>query len=305
MAALTGPDPYDAWRLAAGCSKALRASGGVASRAGHIKRFYAHCNLLLADHARGAVMAPRSFVRSTLAILWRDYALFGAAAEDVDQVTLLDDYGLTVDWRVTGTSAFEARWRAKAEPQAATAGPARELGVLRINAAAYDEFLRTADGAISALSQYGSAANDNDCPANDDTAAADVAFRLGAAACALGLGQVASLADALGLAWRRRTHASAVSVVANSRAIVGVPDVASMTRATGALSAMLLRVAPGVAPLDSLQALTALTQVIEHGRQGHSHRCARHNVCRCHNRWLSVCAAACEALSKPLRAGRW
>ncbi|MGV2288728.1 hypothetical protein AAHK20_08420 [Trinickia sp. YCB016] len=271
MAELAGPDPYDVWRLAAGCSKALRASGRAVSGAADAKRFYARCNLLLADQARGIAMAPRSFVRASLAILWRDYALYGAAAEDADQVALLNDYGLTVDWHVAGTQASEALWEAgaAAAEQQATGHVSltRELGVLSVNANAYEDFLQTADASIDVLSKHASAAK---ADAGGALLASDAAYRLGAAACALGLGHVALLSDALGLAWRRRAHAGAAVPEVHSRAVIDAPDGASLSRATEALRAMLLRVAAGVTPPDSQQALAALTQAIERGREGPS-----------------------------------
>jgi hypothetical protein len=266
MAELAGPEPYDVWRLAAGCSKALRASPGAADA----KRFYARCNLLLADQARGVALAPRSFVQATLAVLWRDYALYGAAAEDADQVALLHDYGLTVDWHVAGTQASEALWEAGAAQAEAAAvdGAAltRELGVLSINANAYEDFLQTADASIVLLVQHAAAAGDaSRLDSAGALVAGDAAYRVGAAACALGLGHVALLADALGLAWRRRAHAGAVVLDAHSRATIDAPDPASIGRASEALRAMLLRVAAGVAPPDAQPALAALAQSIERG----------------------------------------
>ncbi|HEY1999253.1 MAG TPA: hypothetical protein VGH41_19345, partial [Paraburkholderia sp.] len=74
---LSGSDPYDFWRLAAACARSLRVSGHLAGDA-DARRFHARCNLALADHARGLQLAPRSLVRATVALLWRDYALFGA-----------------------------------------------------------------------------------------------------------------------------------------------------------------------------------------------------------------------------------
>jgi hypothetical protein len=97
-------------------------------------------------------------------------------------------------------------------------------------------------------------------PAVDPTAAeyaAQAAYRVGAAAQALGLGHVALLADALGLAWRRHAYA----------ARAGSPQAAPARRpieqAAEALRAMLLRVAAGVAPPDSAVPLALLTQAIE------------------------------------------
>ncbi|HEY4352127.1 MAG TPA: hypothetical protein VGN31_12930, partial [Paraburkholderia sp.] len=113
IAQLAGPDPYDFWRLAAGCARALRVSGHLSGNS-DARRFFARCNLALADQARGIEYAPRSLVRATLALLWRDYALFGAAAEDTEHVELLRDYGLTVVWHVASTPASEALWEAGA-----------------------------------------------------------------------------------------------------------------------------------------------------------------------------------------------
>ena len=53
-----------------------------------------------------------SLVRATLALLWRDFALYGAAPEDTDHVDVLRDYGLTVAWHVAATQASEAAWEA-------------------------------------------------------------------------------------------------------------------------------------------------------------------------------------------------
>ncbi|HKR46870.1 MAG TPA: hypothetical protein VJU59_45615, partial [Paraburkholderia sp.] len=111
MAELSSPDPYDFWRLAAACGRALRRGAASWGDEG-VRRLYARCNLLIGEHARGLRLAPQTLVRSTLALLWRDYALFGAAAEDTDDVDLLHDYGLTVEWHIAGTQASEALWEA-------------------------------------------------------------------------------------------------------------------------------------------------------------------------------------------------
>ncbi|WP_237666523.1 hypothetical protein, partial [Burkholderia sp. KCJ3K979] len=205
LAALTDDGPYDFWRLAAACVRALRASG-----APELKRFLARTNLLLGEHAQGRRGAPPELVRETVALLWRDFALFGAAAEDVALVDVLHDYGLTVDWHVAGTPASEALWEAdaaRAEHEAVTAAPTRALGVVTVNAHAYEDFLQTADASMADL-----AAN----PAAADPGAAwhasAAAYRVGTAACALGLGHAALLADTLGLAWRRAQHVGRVAV---------------------------------------------------------------------------------------------
>jgi hypothetical protein len=87
--------------------------------------------------------------------------------------------------------------------------------------------------------------------------AAQAAYRLGAAAQALGLGHVALLADALGLAWRRTAYA------ARTESPHAAPARRSIEQAGEALRAMLLRVAAGVAPPDSAVPLALLTQAIE------------------------------------------
>ncbi|MEM5438214.1 hypothetical protein [Paraburkholderia diazotrophica] len=270
LAELAGPDPYDFWRLASACARALR-TRGLSIEDAETRRFYARCNLALADAARGIPLAPRSLVRATLALLWRDYALFGAAAEDTEHVELLRDYGLTVDWHVAGTQASEALWEAgahQAEALALTAHVAmtRELGVLTVNANAYENFLQTADGAIVALTDHARAA-DNPQKADPSAAlqAGDAAYRLGAAASALGLGQVALLADALGLAWRRRAHAGVSTPAVRAHVVVDAPGAPSLEAAVEALRAMLHKVAAGVAPQSATSALASLTHAIEQG----------------------------------------
>ncbi|ESS40764.1 hypothetical protein SY91_01301 [Burkholderia cenocepacia] len=241
LAALTDDGPYDFWRLAVACVRALRASG-----APELKRFLARTNLLLGEHAQGRRSAPPELVRETVALLWRDFALFGAAAEDVALVDVLHDYGLTVDWHVAGTPASEALWEAdaaRAEHEAVTAAPTRALGVVTVNAHAYEDFLQTADASMADL-----AAN----PAAADPGAAwhasAAAYRVGTAACALGLGHAALLADTLGLAWRRAAH--------------GVPladgGLDAHRHASDMLRAALLKIAAGVAPPDLTAASEAL-----------------------------------------------
>ncbi|APA85661.1 hypothetical protein BJG93_09865 [Paraburkholderia sprentiae WSM5005] len=264
---LSGPDPYDFWRLARACAKALRARGH-AIRDIEARRFYARCNLALADHARGIERAPRSLVRATLALLWRDFALFGAAAQDADQVEVLHDYGLTVDWHVAGTQSSQALWEAGAlEAQALP--HTRDLGVLSVNANAYEDFLQTADGSIEALAAHARAADQPEkADPSEALQAGDAAYRLGSAACALGLGHVALLADALGLAWRRRAHAGVATPAVRAHVIVGAPPADTLEQAAEALRATLHQVAAGVAPAGgglTQAALAALTRAIEQG----------------------------------------
>ncbi|MDN7777451.1 hypothetical protein [Burkholderia orbicola] len=241
LAALTDDGPYDFWRLAAACVRALRASG-----APELKRFLARTNLLLGEHAQGRRGAPPELVRETVALLWRDFALFGAAAEDVALVDVLHDYGLTVDWHVAGTPASEALWEAdaaRAEHEAVTAAPTRALGVVTVNAHAYEDFLQTADASMADLAANSAAAD----PGAAWHASA-AAYRVGTAACALGLGHAALLADTLGLAWRRAAH--------------GVPladgGLDAHRHASDMLRAALLKIAAGVAPPDLTAASEAL-----------------------------------------------
>ncbi|UQO33459.1 hypothetical protein [Burkholderia cepacia] len=241
LAALAGDDPYDFWRLAAACVRALRASG-----APELKRFLARTNLLLGEHAQGRRSAPPELVRETVALLWRDFALFGAAAEDVALVDVLHDYGLTVDWHVAGTPASEALWEAdaaRAEHDAVAAAPTRALGVVTVNAHAYEDFLQTADASMADLAADPAAAD-----AGAAWHASAAAYRVGTAACALGLGHAALLADTLGLAWRRAAH--------------GVPladgGLDAHSHASDMLRAALLKIAAGVAPPDLTAASGAL-----------------------------------------------
>ncbi len=255
---LTSDDPYDFWRLASACGRALRRSAPSWGDA-EMKRFYARCNLVLADHAHGIRHVPHSLVRTTLALLWRDYALFGAAAEDTDDVDLLHDYGLTVDWHVAGTQASEALWEegaAQAGLVASHVAPMRELGALAVNANAYEDFLQTADASMTTLGAQA------DAPAAPEPGeallAADAAYRLGASAWALGLGHVGLLADALGLAWRRTAHALAVPAAARAATATDQPGRAALVQATESLRAMLHKTAAGVAQPDASTALKAL-----------------------------------------------
>ncbi|PLZ03220.1 hypothetical protein CY652_05215 [Burkholderia sp. WAC0059] len=269
MGELTSADPYDFWRLALACGRSLRARAQAWGEV-DARRFYARCNLVLADHGYGQRVAPQSLVRMTLALLWRDYALFGAAAEDADDIELLHDYGLTADWHVAGTQASEALWEADAGAAADASargggGSTRELGALCVNANAYEDFLQTADASMTLLAAHAA----GDRPARPDAGAAlqaaDASYRLGAAAWALGLGHVGMLADALGLAWRRTAHGVlAASAVSDSAPVLppAVPDPAALEQAGEALRAMLHKVAAGVGQPDARLAVAALGRAL-------------------------------------------
>jgi len=256
LADLAGPDPYDFWRLAGAVVQALRLQPD-ADNAADARRLYARFNLILADQAHGLTHAPKSLVRAALALLWRDYALYGASAEDSDQVDVLRDYGLTVHWHVAGTQASEEAWEKTAE-QARDAST-RDLGVLRVNAAAYEDFLTSAEPAIGALIEHGAAREAGRIDVQAAIKAADAAYRLGSAACALGLGHVALLADTLGLAWRRIAYEAQMMPD-------GPPlDATIPERAAQALGAMLHQAAAGIAPSEGGSSVAALTAMIERG----------------------------------------
>jgi len=245
VTALAADGPYDFWRLAAACLRALRACN-----APELKRFLARTNLLLGEHAQGRRHAPPALVRETVALLWRDFALFGAAAEDVALVDVLHDYGLTVDWHVAGTPASEALWEAgaaQAEHEAVAVAPTRMLGVVTVNAHAYEDFLQTADASMAELALDPAAAD-----AGAAWRASAAAYRVGTAACALGLGHAALLADTLGLAWRRAAH--------------GVPlagdGLGAHRRASDLLRGALLKIAAGVAPPDLTAVSGALGEAL-------------------------------------------
>jgi len=289
FAALTGPDPYDTWRLAAGVLKVLRGSARACTP--EAKRLYARFNLLLGEQVRGSRVAPAATVRYAVALLWRGFALYGSSAEDREAVELLRDYGLSINWQSGQGGALRSLWDADAlarEPtsagqtgQAGMAGEAqapeyaqqpgvpiprqllRGIGALRVHVMVYEDFLQTADAAIAALTIHAETTSGPSKPdASEALQAGDAAYRLGATACAVGLGGVATLADALGLAWRRVAHAtvgSATAVATNSRALEDGAE---------ALRRMLHQVAAGVAPADPAASLADLVALIESDQRG-------------------------------------
>ncbi len=280
FADLASDDPYDFWRLASACARVLRR--GIPFWGDQdLRRFYARCNLLIGEHAHGLRVAPQSFVRTSLALLWRDYALFGAAAEDAADVELLHDYGLTVDWHVAGTQDSEALWEAEsaqADALATRVAPMRDLGALVVNGNAYEDFLQTADAAMLALGTQARALSLRPADAPPDPAAAlvaaEAAYRIGAAAWALGLGHVGLLADALGLAWRCAAHAAVAdgkrvgaTPAHGAKPAIG-PDADAIDQANEALRAMLHKIAAGVAQPDASATVRALGAAICGGAGG-------------------------------------
>jgi hypothetical protein len=277
LADLRGPDPYDFWRLASSCVRSLRERvrrsatqpDDLDHRAGEdadARRLYARFNLVLADQAHALTYAPRSLVRATLALLWRDFALYGASPEDSDHVDVLRDYGLTVAWHVAGTPDSEAAWEegaAQASEALARDAATRDLGVLRVNAVAYEDFLQSAENSIDALVERGAQASETGTV--DEAAAlsaANASHRLGAAACALGLGHVALLAETLGLAWRRVAHHGEAYDDGAEGATRGL-DGAVPERAAQMLRSMLHQAAAGIAPSEGRSSIVALTAMIE------------------------------------------
>jgi len=178
---------------------------------------------------------------------------------------------LTVDWHVAATQESEALWEAgAAEAQGIGSGlreaRTRELGVLTVNAHAYEDFLQTADGAIAALAEHARAAGHPEkADPSEALQAGDAAYRLGAASSALGLGHVALLADALGLAWRRRAHAGVSTPAVRAHVVVEAPDARALEQGAEGLRAMLHTIAAGVAPPGGSPVLAALTRAIEQG----------------------------------------
>ena len=83
----------------------------------------------------------------------------------------------------------------------------------------------------------------------------------------LGLGHIGLLADALGVAWRRRAHASVTetAVAHPAHPIVEAPDAPALEQAAEALRAILHKIAAGIAPTDGSAALAVLTHAIERG----------------------------------------
>ncbi|BCQ51690.1 hypothetical protein [Burkholderia gladioli] len=249
LAALAGPDPYDYWRLARACLRALQGASGTSPR-----RWLARGNLVLREQMGGARVVAPALVRETLALVWRDFALYGAAAEDAAEVELLNDYGLTVDWHVAGSQASEMLWEvdaARAEADALRdAAATRQLGVVTVNGHAYEDFLQTADASMAELTGEPGAID-----AGQAWRAAAAAYRVGSAAAALGLGQTALMADAVALGWRRITH--------------GLPPDdggAALAAGSDALRAALYKIAAGVAPPDLAAARAALGASLEAAR---------------------------------------
>ena len=277
---LAGVDPYDAWRLAGGVLTVLRAAGRACDP--EAKRLYARFNLLLAEQARGSRVAPAATARTAVALLWRGFALHGAEAGDAGAIELLRDYGLSINWHSEQDAATSSLWDADGNTRGVSLDPPlgltaippiepgvqpsrqslRGIGALRVHVVVYEDFLQTADAAIAALSMYAAA---NPRPGKPDASAAlqagDAAYRLGAAVCAVGLGGVATLADSLGLAWRRVAHAtvgSATAVATNSRILENGAE---------ALRRMLHQVAAGIAPADPAAPLADLITLIESDRR--------------------------------------
>jgi hypothetical protein len=300
IAELMGPDPYDMWRLAAGALQSLRVLQDVGDVAqAHAKRVIAGLNLLLAEHARGSAYAPPERVRATLAAVWQPYALgYGSAMAGtsalVPHAELLRDYGLSAGWQASGDLDTAALWEAPRAPAASAAGisgaadmsrhvgaepsgrPAsesnraesspvsRRIGPLLIDANAFEDFLQVADASMAELNDEARAAFSAPDGRADPFAAfraAQAAYRLGALAWALGLGGLATLADAIGLGWRRIAHGAS-----GASAPAAVPPRA-LNAAGEALRRLLHQIAAGIPPSDPAAALLDLASAIEGSRR--------------------------------------
>jgi hypothetical protein len=332
VAELTGPNPYDMWRLAGGALQALQGllrgdlvpeacrgapSSAVARAAalGHGKRVMARLNLLIAEQAQGATYAPPALVRATLAALWQPYALWGLPPNAAAQAELLSDYGLSAAWQIPGNAGFSALWEQRWEPRtpdaAALTGshapdpdarrdagrnlapgldqgsehsehhsgdglgndfrrPTRRIGPLRVDAAAFEDFLQAADASMAALNDESRAARATANGRIDPFAAfraAQAASQLGTAAWAIGLGGVAGFADAIGLAWRRTAHASSGGG-ANRSPLPGAMLPARAFEVAGeALRRLLHQIAAGMPPSDPAAPLFDLISAIEGSRR--------------------------------------
>jgi len=284
FAALTGPDAYDFWRLATAVLKALR-NGGRACQPDAL-RLYARFNLVLAEQqTRSALVAPVATVRCAVALLWREFALHGSSQDDCGYIELLRDYGLSINQQSADGGTAGSLWDSDTSAgDVGTSGDAaampkyvqqqsmpiprqslRGIGALRVHVLVYEDFLQTADAAIAALTIQ-TAASPHEANRPDASAAlqaADAAYRLGAAACAAGLGSIAILADALGLAWRRLAHAAAGSATA-----VTTTNSHALQDGAEALRRLLHQVAAGVAPANPAASLADLTTLIESDRWG-------------------------------------
>lgn len=149
-------------------------------------------------------------------------------------------------------------------PSADFAGAGRRIGPLLMDANAFEDFLQVADASMAELNVEARAAFSASNGRADPFAAfraAQAAYRLGALAWALGLGGLASLADAIGLGWRRVAHgASGASPQAT------VPPRA-LDAAGETLRRLLHQIAAGIPPSDSAAALLDLASAIEGSRR--------------------------------------
>jgi hypothetical protein len=185
-----------------------------------------------------------------------------ASGMDVD---ILSDYGLTVESPVMDdvlSGALRPQEPANNDvSQAQQEGGVKRcsLGTLSVNVNAHERFLSVADEAMKAL-QNAQHRQASGAAQGDALKAAEAAYRLGAAALAMGLGHISLLAESLGLAWRLAAHAQMAADAEHFAA----PDATALEQASRALQAMLLKVAAGMTQPDATGAMTMLGNAIAH-----------------------------------------
>lgn len=219
LAALAHPSPYNFWHLASACVRAQQQAGYAYDE--HTKRLYARYNLLLHEQmkqmkqieaANGITHAPSSVVRASVALLWRAFAIEGAAPNNGEYVQLLRDYGLSVAWRQIDFDEEQIADYTKGMQLLYDADNStyQQIGALAVTQGDYEDFLAMADLSVATLAKYTDAAIASDKPqAGLALQASESAYWLTTLASQIGLVKLAWLADMLGLAWRRYAYIAA------------------------------------------------------------------------------------------------
>ncbi len=219
LAALAHPSPYNFWHLASACLRAQLQAGCAYDE--HAKRLYARYNLLLHEQmkqmkqieaANGIARAPSSVVRASVALLWRAFAIEGAAPNSGEYVQLLRDYGLSVAWRQLDFDEEQVAEYTKGMQllYEADNSTSQQIGALAVTQGAYEDFLAMADLSVATLAKYTDAAMASDKPqAGLALQASESAYWLTTLASQIGLVKLAWLAEMLGLAWRRYAYIAA------------------------------------------------------------------------------------------------
>ncbi len=219
LAALAHSSPYNLWYLASACVRAQREAGVAYDD--DAKRLYASYNLLLSSQMsqieanNGMTCAPHSVVRTSVALLWRAFAIEGAAPKSGEYVQLLRDYGLSVAWRLIDLNPEQASDYAEGAQLLydTDSSEDQQIGALTLNGSAHENFLVMADLSIATLTKYTDVVAASDKPqAGLALQASEAAYCLANLACQIGLAKLAWLADMLGLAWRRYAYLAAQSI---------------------------------------------------------------------------------------------